>query len=151
MKKFFKYLGYGMLSVVAFFIAIFVITSISGIDKEETFLPYIEEAVPKLTTWDIDQYELLMSKKGFESGTPIEWQFYLDTFQKLGILQKVGVPNFQNSRIELKLSSGSTTYAIYLVPLVFDTGKAHVRLVLQHSSGKTEINSVRFFSDLFLE
>ena len=140
-----------MLSVVAFFIEIFVITSISGIDKEETFLPYIEEAVPKLTTWDIVQYELLMSKKGLEAVTPREWQCYLDTFERLGVLQEVGAPNLQNSRIELKWSSGSTTYATYLVPLVFDTGKAHVRLVLQHSSEKIEINSVRFLSDLFSE
>jgi len=151
MKKFFKYLGFGVLSVVVFFVAIIVITSIGGVDKKETFPPYIEEAVPKLATWDIDQYEILMSKKGFGSATPRDWQIYLDMFEKLGVLQKVGVPNLQNSRVESKVSSGSTTYATYLVPLIFDTGEAQVQLGLQYSSEKIEINSVRFLSDRLFE
>lgn len=109
MRNFFKYLAFGALSVAVFFVAIIVITSIGGVDKEEAFPPYIEETIPKLTTWDIDQYELLMSKKGFESATSGEWQIYLDMLEKLGILQKTGVPKLQNSRIESKISSGSTT------------------------------------------
>lgn len=151
MRNFFKYLAFGALSVAVFFVAIIVITSIGGVDKEEAFPPYIEETIPKLTTWDIDQYELLMSKKGFESATSGEWQIYLDMLEKLGILQKTGVPKLQNSRIESKISSGSTTYVTYLVPLIFDTGEAQVELGLQHNSEKIEINSVRFLSDRLFE
>ncbi|WP_211224925.1 hypothetical protein [Neptunomonas japonica] len=151
MKKFFKYLGFGVLSVVVFFVAIIVITSVGGIDKEETFPPYIEEAIPKLTTWEIEQYKLLMSKEGMEAATPEQWQLYLNMFKKLGTLQKVGTPELQNSRVASMTSSGTTTYATYLVPLTFDTGEAHVQLGLQHNSETIEINNVRFLSDLLLK
>ncbi len=151
MKKFFKYLGFGLLSVVVFFVAIIAITSIGGIDKEETFPPYIQETVPKLTTWDIEQYKLLMSQKGMESATPEQWQLYLDMFKKLGQLQSIGVAELQNSRVASTVATGNTTYAVYLVPLSFDTGEAHVQLGLQHNDGKVEINSVRFLSDLLLK
>lgn len=151
MKKFFKYLGLGLLSVIAFFIAIAVIISLGSIDKEETFPPYIAEAVPKLTKWDFEQYQLLMSKQGMESATPEQWQLYLNMFKKLGELQSVGEPELQNWRAASTVSSGNTTYANYLVPLTFDTGEAHVQLGLQHNDGKVEINSVRFLSDLLLK
>lgn len=151
MKKFFKYLGFGVLSVVIFFVAIIAITSIGGINKEETFTPYIEEAIPKLTTWDIEQYKLLMSEQGMNAATPEQWVLYLNRFQKLGKLQSVGVPELENSKVTSTVSTGTTTYAEYLIPLTFDTGKAHVRLVLLHNDEKVEINSVRFLSDLLLK
>ena len=151
MKKFFKYLGFGLLSVVVFFIAVIVITSIGGINKEETFPPYIAEAVPKLTTWDIEQYKLLMSEQGMGAATPEQWELYLEMLKKLGHLQSVGVPELQNSRVASTVATGNTTYAVYLVPLTFDTGEAHVQLGLQYNDGKVEINSVRFLSDLLLK
>jgi len=151
MKKLFKYLGFGILSIIVFFIGIIIITSIGGIDKEETFPPFIQEAIPKLTTWEIEKYQLLMSKDGMESTTPIQWQLYLDNFKKLGTFQKMGTPELQSSRVVSTTSSGTTTYAVYLVPLTFDTGDAYVELGLQHNNEKTEIYNVRFLSNLLLE
>ena len=151
MKKFFKYLGFGILSVVVFFIGIIVITSLGGIDKEETFIPFIEETIPKLTTWEIEPYQLLMSKESMESSTSDQWHLYLNKLKKLGTFQKLGVPELQNSKVVSATSTGTTTYAIYLVPLTFDTGEAHVELGLQHNDGKTEIYNIRFLSDLLLE
>jgi uncharacterized membrane protein len=151
MKKFFKYLGFGILSVIVFFIGVAVIASMGSIDKEETFPPYIADVVPKLTTWDIAQYEALMSQEGLEAATPEQWQLYLDMFKKLGELQSVGEPELQNWRSASTIGTGNTTYAVYLVPLTFDTGDAHVQLGLQHNDGKVEINSVRFLSDLLLK
>ncbi|MCC5856146.1 MAG: hypothetical protein JJU10_10800 [Idiomarina sp.] len=92
-----------------------------------------------------------MSKQGMESVTPEQWQLYLDMFRKLGQLQSVGKPELQNWRTTLTLGSGNTSYAVYLVPLTFDTGEAHVQLGLQHKDGKVEINSVRFLSDVLLK
>ncbi len=151
MKNIIKYLGFGLLSVVIFFVAIISITSIGGIAKEEAFPPYIQEAVPKLTTWDIEQYKLLMSKQGMASATPEQWQLYLDVFKKLGELQYVGVPELKARHVAFTVSTAPTTFAVYLVPLTFDTGEAHVQLGLQLNNGEVEINSVHFISDRLLK
>ena len=151
MTKFFKYLGFGVLSIVVFFVAIFVIASIGGVDTEDTFPPYIEETVPKLTTWNVEQYNLLMSQQAKESATSEQWQLYMDMYTKLGELKSIGLPELQNSEVEFNLVTGRTTYVVYLVPLSFDTGEAHVQLGLLHNDGSIEINSVRFFSDLLFK
>lgn len=151
MKKIFKYLGFGALSIIVFFVAIIAITSIGGVDNEKVFPPYIEDAVPKLTTWNIEQYKLLMSKNGIEAATSEQWQLYLNMFKKLGQLRAVGTPELQNSKVVSTVGAGTTTYAVYLVPLTFDTGEAHVQLGLQHNDGNVEINSIRFLSDLLLK
>ena len=151
MNKFFKYLGFGLVSVVIYYVAIASITRIGSVDADETFPPYISAAIPKLTTWDIEQYKLLMSERGMNAVTPARWQLYLDTFKKLGQLQSVGEPILQNWYAALTINAGITTYAVYIVPLSFDTGPAHVELGLQHNNDKIEINNVKFLSDLLFK
>ena len=151
MKKFLKYLGFGILSVVIFFVAIGIFLSAGSVDKKEVFVPFIKDSVPKLTTWKFEQYKLVMSEKGIEAATPEQWQLYLNKFEKLGTLQSVGEPVLENSKVASTIRTGTTTYAVYLVPLIFDTGEAHVRLGLNHNNGKAKIDSVRFLSDILLE
>ena len=151
MKNFFKYLGFGVLSIVLFLIAIAVITSLGSIDEEEIFPPYIAASVPKLATWDIEQYKLLMSDEAQEGATPEQWRLLMEKFKTLGALQQVGTPELQDSSVVTRISSGTTTYAMYQVPLVFDTGEAHVLLGLQYDSEEIQIYSIRFLSDLLLK
>ena len=151
MKKFFKYLGFGVLSIVLFLIAIVVIIRSGSIDEEETFPPYIAASVPRLATWDIEQYKLLMSDEALEAVTQEQWRLLMKNFKTLGALQQVGTPEHQDSRVITRISSGTTTYAMYQVPLTFDTGEAHVQLGLQYNSGKIQIYSIHFLSDLLLK
>jgi len=116
MKQFLKYLGVGILSVIIFVVGIGVIKNFGGIDKDEIFIPYIQESVPKLTTWDIEEYKLLMSEQGINSATPKQWALYLNTFKKLGTLKSVGTPELEKSHVSASIKNGTTTHAIYIIP-----------------------------------
>jgi len=151
MKKIFKFIGIGLLGIVIFFAVIVATTMIGSIDKEEVFIPYIEFAVPRLTTWNIAEYETLMSKEGFEACTEEQMQLYLTLFSRLGTLESMGIPELQGWRNNVDSHRGRVVTATYLVPLTFDTGEAHVELGLQHLKGKTEICSVNFKSDLLIQ
>lgn len=151
MKKFFKFLAFSVLGLVTLLVGIIVFGSMGGADNDETFIPFIEDAIPKLTTWDIQEYKLLMSKKGMEAATPAQWELYIDLYATLGSLQGIGEPRLKNWQVKSMIPAGVTTHAIYVVPLVFDTGEAGVELVLQHKEDKVEINSVSFLSDLLLK
>jgi len=151
MKKLFKILGFGLLSVVTFFVAIAAISMIGAVDKEKVFVPYIKAAIPKLTTWDMSEYKALMSEQGLKGATPEQWELYLSLFSKLGTLESVGIPELQSWKTMSGIPKGKTTYAVYLVPLVFDTGSAHVELGIQHNKSKMEFYSVRFLSDLLIQ
>ncbi|MBQ0712898.1 MAG: hypothetical protein KBT53_08055 [Porticoccus sp.] len=151
MKKLFKYLGFGLLSVIIFFVGVFIFSAIVGVDKEEVFIPYIEKTTPKLITWEIDEYKKVMSGEGFEAATPEQWSLYLNNFSKLGIYKSMGTPTLENYKTMSGVSDGVTSYAVYLVPLEFNTGSAHVRLTLGHNNEKTEVHGAQFLSDLLLE
>lgn len=155
MKKFFKYLGIGFLGISGTFVLIAVImvagTLFFGIDKEEVFVPYIESTVPQLMTWDVNKYEVHMSKKGFETSTREQWILFLKSSSRLGTLQSIGDIEFMNSKSMYRLTSGLTTYATYRVPITMDTGLAHVILNLQHNDEKVEINGFKFLSDLLFQ
>ena len=151
MKKFFKYLGFGLLSVVLFFIGIGIISSVGGIDNEEVFHPYIDTTLPKLATWDVSQYKVAMSQQGFDAITADKWELYLAKMSALGELRSIAGPELERSSVMSSIRSGKTTHAIYLVPVVFSTGNAHVRLGLQHNDGEVEINSISFLSDILFQ
>ncbi len=151
MKKIFKYLGFGFLSVVIFFIGVVVITSINTVDKEAVFEPYIVKAIPMLTTWEQSAFQELMSEDGFKGATPEQWTLYLNKLAKLGEFQSIGKAELQNWKTLSPIGSPSVTYAVYQVPITFSTGLAHVQFALQSSEDKVEINSVKFLSDILMQ
>ena len=126
MKKVLKYLGIGILSVVIFFISIAIFTSSNSVNHEQVFVPYIEKII-QLTTWEQEAYKTHMSKKAFEGATKAQWNLYLSKLSQLGSLQSIGLPELQQSKTFSSVSGSTTTHAVYLVPLTFDTGLAHVQ------------------------
>jgi hypothetical protein len=149
--KLFKYLGFGILSVVVFFIGIAIVTSINSVDKEAVFEPYITQAIPKLVTWEQSSYKELMSEKGFSSAKPEQWALALKKFSTLGDYKAMGVFELQNWKTLSPVGSPSITYAVYQVPVTFSSGLAHIQLTLQASEGKVEINKVKYLSDLLMQ
>ena len=151
MNKFFKYLGFGFLSVVIFFIGIVIVTSINTVDKELVFEPYIAKAIPKLTSWELSSYQELMSEEGFNSVTPEQWILYLNKLSTLGEFESIEKAELKNWKTLSPIGNPTITYAVYQVPITFSTGLAHVQLALQSSEDKVEINSVKFLSDILMQ
>ena len=150
MKKVLKYLGIGILSVVIFFVGIAIFTSSNSVNHEQVFVPYIEKIIPELTTWEQEAYKTHMSKKAFEGATKAQWNLYLSKLSQLGSLQSIGLPELQQSKTFSSMSGSTTTYAVYLVPVTFDTGLAHVQLSIESKDDKIQINSVKFLSDILM-
>lgn len=151
MIKILKYLAFGILSVVVFFVGIAILSTINSVDKEAVFEPYIAQVIPKLTTWDKSAYQELMSDKGFNSATDEQWELYLKKFSILGEYQSIAKAELLNWKTLSPIGSSSTSYAVYQVPVTFSTGLAHVQLTLQSSENKIEINKIKFQSDLLMQ
>lgn len=150
-KKILKYFGFSILSVIIFFASIAGIAAIMSPDNEEIFEPFISEAIPRITTWDLKEYRLLMSEEGYNSATEDQWKKYLKLFSKLGTYQSFNKPNMESTKTFINTKNGLITYAVYLVPIQFDTGLAHVRLTLQYDDGEVKANGIRYLSDILIE
>lgn len=148
MKKFLKYLGFGLLSVFLCFIGIITITTIFKPDHKEVFEPFIQEAIPRLASWDIQEYQSIMSTEGYQSATEEQWHHILQMFAKLGTYQQCLEPELLSTKTFINTKSGIITHAVYQVPILFDTGLAHVKLSLLYDDGEVKAHGIKYLSDL---
>jgi hypothetical protein len=148
MGKFFKYLGIFFLSLIILIALFGTYSSFTGVDKEKTFLPFIKENIPKLTTWDYQVYKNLMVAP--QNQTEKESKLYLKWFEKLGTFTSMGTPKFLTSKTNFG-SQGRYEYVSYHVPLVFDTGNASVSLVLEYHKEEIKIYRLNFNSDILIQ
>ena len=151
MKKLLKYLGFGFISIVIFVVGVGLLTTVNSVDKEKVFEPFISNAIPQLTTWDVSNYKKLMSEKGFAGATQEQWDLYLKKVARLGKFQSIGNFELLSVKTLSPIGSPNITYAVFQVPVIFDTGLAHVQLGLQLSEDKVEINSIKFLSDILMQ
>ena len=150
--KFFKYIGFGLLSIFLFFIGIAVINTANQAKPSETFIPFIEQNMPEIAKWDKAVFERLMSEDAFKSITPEQWELYLNKVSSLGNLESVGQLTLENSGSVSSFSNGTKSTVVYLVPLNFNTGPAHAKIVLVHTKDLgVKIQHIKFLADRLLQ
>jgi hypothetical protein len=137
MNKLVKQIGFGLIGAALGTAAIVVAQSASSGSSTDVFVPYIESTLPKLATWDINQYKAEMSLEGLQAATDDRWNKYLAKYSKLGKLKMIGKPELKSN-----LAKGSTTHAVYVVPLEFEAGPAQVQLMLQYRNNKVAIDGI---------
>lgn len=151
MKRFFKIIGIICTVIVALLILLIVVAAMNSSDADEQFTPFINEAIPKLASWDRQPYQDLMTEEGFSALSDNQWNLYLSKVSRLGHLVSIGEPEQQSVVSSSYTSSGSSVKAQYLVPVEFDTGPAHITLTLIEQDEQIRIHYIKLHSDLLLE
>ncbi|MGF1689161.1 hypothetical protein L4C36_21240 [Photobacterium japonica] len=151
MKKLFKYLGFGLCSIIIFLLAGLYWVSSSAIEQEVNVEPFLAEAIPKLTEWEKTHYQTFMSEKAFGELNSEQWDLLLIKLSSLGQLETVGKEKLIKIKTLSPIGRSSITYVYYRVPVAFSTGRAHIELGLQLSENKLEINRINFLSDILLQ
>ena len=150
MKKKVNMTGLLLLSATVLIALAISVGLIGEADRDELFVSYIETTMPKLASWEFDEYAMAMSERGLMAATEEQWERHLNKIAVLGTLESVGAPLLKNSRNMTPGEPGEVTYATCLVPLQFDTGPAHAVLGLEYSNEKVKINGVEYLSDVLL-
>ncbi|MFW8591850.1 hypothetical protein ACOI22_13665 [Glaciecola sp. 2405UD65-10] len=151
MKKVFKYLAIGLLSIVLFIVGIGVFVSTKTVDNNQIFVPFINQVMPKLTKWEIVEYKNNFAEEVFSASSQEQWNLYLSKFSKLGSIVSIGDPELINFKTVSSINGSSNTSATYLVPITFDTGLAHVQLSMQAKDGEIKIYNIKFLSDILMK
>lgn len=150
--KIIKYLGFGLLSVFIFFIGMAVITTINKADPAETFIPFIKENMPEVAKWDLAVFKKLMTEEALGTATPEQWQMYIKKVSTLGKLESIGPFTLENSYSTTSISGNTKSTIVYLVPLNFDTGLAHARIILVHTEESgVKIQHIKFLADRLMQ
>ncbi|MFT5505360.1 MAG: hypothetical protein ACI8XC_003079 [Gammaproteobacteria bacterium] len=116
---------------------------------DEVVVPYLDEAIPKITSWQFDQLDPLLSAPArIEFETEKGKNFYR-LLSTLGYFKSSGKPEFRGDGSETIGSLGTVDSVTYQIPLEFSSGPAVMKINLLLVSNKILIHHFGIHSEIF--
>lgn len=118
---------------------------------EETAIPYLEMAIPELTSWQYDQLKPLLSpaaRKDFENE---KLRSAYQSFSRLGQFRSMDRPRYIASRDDSSQESGDIEVIDYQVALQFDSGPAMIKIQIIADGKAYYIQHFGFHSEIFAD
>lgn len=115
----------------------------------ETAIPYLEQVLPKLTSWQYPELEMLLSPTAKTVFASEKVRAAYQEFSQLGQLQSMSRPEFMGNRSETIEELGEVELIAYQVPLEFETGPAVIKLNLASDGQRYYIHHFGIHSHIF--
>ena len=116
---------------------------------DEAVVPYLESALPQLTSWQYSQLEPLLSPQAQIEFDSDEGQAVYKLFSKLGRLESIGTPEYLGDRSETSEALGDIEVVAYQVPLQFETGPGVIKINLASDGERYYIHHFGIHSEIF--
>ena len=116
---------------------------------EETAIPYLESAMSRLTSWQYEQLEPLLSPSARADFKNEKLRAAYQSFGKLGQFQSMEKPRFTASRSESSKELGDIEIIDYQVALQFDSGPAMIKIKLIADGQSYYVQHFGFHSEIF--
>ena len=118
---------------------------------EDTAIPYLESAIPRLTSWQFDQLSPLLSPKAKSDFKNESLQEAYQRFNQLGRFESMEKPRYTNSFAASSESLGDVEVVEYQVTSKFDSGPAVIKIKLIADGQNYYIEHFGIHSDVFTE
>jgi hypothetical protein len=116
---------------------------------DEVVVPYLDNAIPTITSWEYEQLAPLLSKPAqLEFETDKGREFYR-LLTRLGLLVSSGKPEFRGDESVDIDSLGTAESVTYQIPLEFSSGPAVMKINLLLTSNKTFVHHFGIHSEIF--
>jgi len=149
-KGFFKFIGIGVL----FLTILIVIAVIWGSSKqssvEKLTLPYIENNLNTLLSWETSEIAVLMDKSVADEIDPEQFKDTINYLSKLGEFRASESPQFINITSGATTELGAHSLITYQIPSIFENGTGVVTLSLIVREEAITVHTLRINSDVFL-
>jgi hypothetical protein len=116
---------------------------------EETAIPYLESAIPRVSNWRYEQLEPLLSPSARRDFENENLRAAYKSFSKLGRFQSMEKPRFDASRKASNQELGDIEIVDYQVALQFDTGPAMMKITLIADGQAYHVHHFSFQSEVF--
>lgn len=118
---------------------------------DDTAVPYLESALPIVTSWQFEQLRPLLSPTArLEFENQKVRQAY-QSFSRLGQLKSTGKPKYLWDRVDTSKSLGDIEIIGYQVPLEFDSGPATIKINLVADGKSYNIQHFGIHSEVFAD
>lgn len=118
---------------------------------DETAIPYLNKAIPKLASWQYDELEPLLSPQAREIFKTDEGRAGYQRLTKLGRLSKIEKPQYQSDTADHTEALGDIRLISYTIPADFDTGPAIIKIKLASTDEAYYIHQFGIHSEIFAE
>jgi len=118
---------------------------------EATAIPYLESAIPELTSWRYERLRPLLSpaaKLDFENE---KMRQAYQHFERLGQFESMDKPRYTTSHSGVSEVLGDIEVVGYQVPLEFDNGPAIIKIKLIADGASYYIHHFGIHSEIFSE
>ncbi|MFZ9037863.1 MAG: hypothetical protein ACO3DT_07330 [Gammaproteobacteria bacterium] len=117
----------------------------------ETAIPYLEQALPKLISWRYPELDTLLSPTAKTVFRSDKVRAAYQEYSRLGPLQSMGRPEFMGNRSETIEGLGEVELIAYQVPLQFESGPAVIKLNLASDGQRYYIHHFGIHSHIFAD
>ncbi len=118
---------------------------------EETAIPYLESAIPRVSSWQYEQMEPLLSPNARIDFKNEKLRAAYQSFSKLGQFQSMEKPRFNASKNENSKELGEIEIIDYQVALKFDSGPAMIKIKLVANGQTYYVHHFGFHSEIFAD
>jgi len=118
---------------------------------DDTAVPYLESALPIVTSWQFEQLRPLLSPTARLEFENEKVQQAYQSFSRLGQLKSTGKPKYLWDRSDTSKSLGDIEIIGYQVPLEFDSGLAVIKINLVADGKSYYIQHFGIHSEVFAD
>jgi len=116
---------------------------------DETAIPYMEAAIPRVSSWQFEQLEPLLSPGARLDFNNEKLRAAYQSFSKLGQYQSMDRPRYKASSDGSSTELGKVEVIDYQVELQFDSGPAMLKIKLVADGDSYYVHHFGFHSDIF--
>lgn len=135
-------LGFAVMAfiLVIGFLCLTAYTGHQEAEYKDTAVPYIKEAIPKLSQWDANVAKLYFAPFILAAGDDSDLQRLLDWLAKLGKLKAMQAPRFEQVYTGTSEHyEGSKTIVSYTVDAFYEHGEAKITIRLIDLGGSFQV------------
>ena len=150
-KSILKWLGITLAIIVLFFVLLGVFIGYNAAKYEKTAVPYINEAMPALSTWDPQEFRNYLHPAVSEGIADEEFEKMARWFSRLGSLVKFEEPQFQSVSKSATTELGGHTIIHYQLSAEYENGTALIAIQLIEKDDQLSLYSFKLNSDALFE
>ena len=150
MKKYFVLIALWVVSIAAAVGGLEIYRSYQGVEFDKTAIPYIREVIPKISKWNPETARALMNQEISATIPDEKFTRAMRYFSKLGTLQGIDKPEFQEAHVDQETDIGKQTIVEYKIAAQYENDEAEIVLQLVEKGDTFEIYRFNFSSELLL-
>ena len=118
---------------------------------EETAIPYLESALPKLISWQYAELEPLLSPEARLVFENAKVQAAYRSYSRLGQFKSAGKPQYIGNSTDSSSALGDVELIAYQIPLEFDSGPAMIKINLIAYGKSYYVSHFGIHSEIFVD